>query len=194
MSSDLEKKSVKSNSLRAITVATQQQLIDALVVRGICFVHEQSMKSSFIFDGNDAQATHLLLYDGDEPIGASRLRWFKDFAKVERTCIRPEWRNPRTLKSFCDYIFETAARKGYDKMITYANPKLATMWQRLFGFRPVEGRPPFLIAGHDEPYIELVRHLDVPDDAITPQSDANRMFRIEGRWDEPTPIEMLGVN
>ena len=39
------------------------------------------MPAQHEFDGNDYQATHIIVYSGDEPIGTLRIRWFKDFAK-----------------------------------------------------------------------------------------------------------------
>ena len=51
-----------------------------------------------IFDGNDYQATHVIVYSGDEPIGTLRIRWFKDFAKFERTAFRKAYRNIHVLK------------------------------------------------------------------------------------------------
>ena len=49
-------------------------------------------------DGNDYQATHFVIYAKREPIGATRLRWFRDLAKIERTGFRPAYRNIRILK------------------------------------------------------------------------------------------------
>ena len=42
--------------------------------------------------------------------------------------------------------------------------------------------------GH-EPYIELVKRLSPPPDAITMGVDPKLLFRIEGHWDEPCAFE-----
>ncbi len=38
----------------------------------------------------------MIVYAGDEPVGTLRIRWFKDFAKIERTAFRE-----RTATSTC---------------------------------------------------------------------------------------------
>ena len=40
------------------------------------------------FDGSDYQSTHVIVYAGDDPVGTQRIRWFKDFAKLELTAFR----------------------------------------------------------------------------------------------------------
>jgi len=83
-------------------------------VKAICFMEERGIGADFTFDGNDMQATHMIAYDGKEPIGTVRGRWFRDFAKYERTSFRAAWRNPRVLKRCAEFTFEHVARKGFD--------------------------------------------------------------------------------
>jgi hypothetical protein len=65
-----------------------------------------------IFDGNDFQATHIVVYSGDEPIGSTRLRWFNNFVKMERTAVRKAYRNTRVLQRLGSCAVEHPARKG----------------------------------------------------------------------------------
>ena len=58
----------------------------------------------------------------------------------------------------------------------------------ILGFERMEGRPPVITDGH-EPYIELVKKLSPPPDAITLQTDPKVLFRIEGYWDKPSAFE-----
>ncbi len=53
----------------------------------------------------------------------------------------------------------------------------------MLGFKRVEGKQPVVFAGHPEPYIELIKELDVPENAITLASEATVIFRTEGEWD-----------
>ena len=177
------------NLLRTEIVTSYEQLLHAYALRAICFMEEHGVKAQQTFDGNDYQATHVIMYAGDEPIGTIRIRWFKNFAKFERTCFRQAFRNTHTLKAFASFIFDHVARKGYDKVITHAQPKYARLWRMILGFKKAEGKGPVYFDGHEEPYIELVKELTPPANAISDQTDATVLFRIEGFWDTPSEFE-----
>lgn len=70
------------NSVRMVVVTNGEQLLHAFAVRSICFMEETGLSAQQALDGNDYQATHIVAYSGDEPIGATRIRWFRDFAKI----------------------------------------------------------------------------------------------------------------
>jgi hypothetical protein len=187
------------NSIRIEIVTKYEQLLHAYAVRSICFMEEHGVPARHEFDGNDYQATHVVVYSGDEPIGTLRIRWFKDFAKFERTSFRKEHRDTHTLKMLAQFSFEHVARKGFDKVITHAQPKYARLWRILFGFKPAEGKKPVYFEGHDQPYIELVKELTPPDNVISESTDSIVLFRTEGFWDapsefEPAPPDIAGVN
>lgn len=179
------------NQIRAEIVTNYQQLMHAYAVRSICFMEEHGVKAAHEFDGNDYQATHAILYSGDEPIGTLRIRWFKDFAKLERTAFRKAYRNTHVLKAFAYFVFEHVARKGYDKVITHAQPKYARLWRITLGFKNVEGKKPVYFEGHEGPYIELVKELTPPPNAISESTDGAVLFRTEGFWDAPSEYERM---
>ena len=60
------------NQLRTEIVTTYEQLLHAYAVRSICFMEEHGVPARHEFDGNDYQATHVIAYAGDEPIGTLR--------------------------------------------------------------------------------------------------------------------------
>jgi len=177
------------NQIRTEVVTTYEQLLHAYAIRSICFMEEHGVKAQQTFDGNDYQATHMIVYAGDEPVGAQRIRWFKDFAKIERTAFRAAYRNMHVLKASSYFVFDHIARKGYDKVITHAQPKYARLWRIVLGFKNAEGKAPFYFDGHPEPYIELVKELSPPENAISLHTDTAVMFRIEGFWDAPSNFE-----
>jgi hypothetical protein len=177
------------NQIRVEVVTTPEQLMHAYAIRAICFMEEHGVSARQTYDGNDYQATHIIVYSGEEPIGTARIRWFRDFAKMERTSFRKEWRDSRTIKRCAEFIFEHIARKGYDRVITHAKPRYARLWRMLLGFKAAPGKEPVLFAGHDEPYLELVKELTPPKDAISPMTDATVLFRVEGFWDARSEFE-----
>ena len=105
------------NQIRTEVVTTYEQLLHAYAIRAICFMEEHGVPARHEFDGNDYQATHIIVYAGHEPIGTMRIRWFKDFAKLERLAFREAYRNTHALKAFVFFAFNHIARKGYDKAI-----------------------------------------------------------------------------
>lgn len=178
-----------NNMIRVEIVKSEEQLRHAYAIRAICFMEENGVLAAQAFDGNDLQATHIIVYAGDEPIGSQRIRWFRDFAKIERSAFRKAWRHPRNLKQSAEFIFAHIARKGYSRVITHAQPAYARLWRSVLGFKIVEGKAPVYFAGHEEPYLELVKELNVPDNAITQETDPSVMFRVEGEWDATSQFE-----
>jgi len=177
-----------NNAIRVEIVTNSEQLLHAYAVRSICFMEETGLAARRAFDGNDFQATHIVIYYGDEPIGSSRIRWFNGFAKIERTGFRKDYRNVRVLKQTADFMFAHVARKGYAKVITLAQTKYATIWVRVLGFRQVADRSPTL-SGDGETFIELVKDLTAPADAISIDTEPNVLFRVEGSWHVPSAFE-----
>lgn len=170
-----------SNSTRISVVTNSEQLLHAYAVRSICFLEETGLPANFVFDGNDFQSTHIIVYAEEEPIGAARIRWFNDFAKIERTAFRKAHRNPRLLKLCADFIFDHAAQKGYSKALTLAKPQFAAVWIRLLGFRRMSSEATTL-AADGEQYYELIKDIVAPSDAISIHTDPNVLLQIEGSW------------
>jgi hypothetical protein len=181
--------SIGHNSIRVEIVTTMEQLQHAYAIRAICFMEDTGLVVGHAFDGNDLQATHVIIYNDEEPIGALRIRWFKDFAKIERSAFRKAYRNPRHLKAAAEFVFKHIARKGYSRVITHASPLYARLWRILLGFKQVTDKPPAFYAGHDEPYLELIKELEVPENAITLDTDPAVLFRTEGEWDFASKYE-----
>src|ERR1700689_1446810 len=100
------------NQIRTEVVTTYEQLLHAYAIRSICFMEEHGVKAQQTFDGNDYQATHMRDYAGAEPVGAQRIRWFKGFAKIERTAFREALRNTHVLKASSYFVVGHIARKG----------------------------------------------------------------------------------
>ena len=191
MSNDAALKVQGHNSVRVEIVTNYEQMLHAYAIRSICFMEEHGVKARQTFDGNDYQATHVIVYADDEPVGTARIRWFKEFAKLERLSLRKAYRTKSILKSCCLVAIEHIARKGFDKIITHAKPEYARLWQILLGFKQVEGKAPIFFAGHDEPYLELVKVLKIPENAIGLDTDPTILFRIEGQWDKSSPFEVV---
>lgn len=160
--------------------------MEVFAIRATSFWESEQFPYDLAFDANDFQATHVLGYLGKEPIGAMRIRWFRDFAKIERTGFRPSHRGLAVIKPVHDFALAHIARKGYRQAITHAAPLYAKLWRMHFGWKPVN-KPPASYEG--ETYVELVHSLNVPLNAITVESSVEVLFRSEGYWDAPGKYE-----
>jgi hypothetical protein len=189
MNHNSQEKRLRFNHIRVEVVTKYDQLLHAFAVRSICFMEEHGVPALQTYDGNDYQATHVIAYAADEPIATARLRWFRDFVKMERTCFRKEHRGPRILQYCSEFIFDHVAQKGYDKLITHAKPKYARMWKGVLGFEMVPQKEPMYFANDAEPYLELIKHLDPHPRRISEQESVAVLFRVEGQWDKPSSFE-----
>ena len=68
-------------------VTTAAELNDAFTVRKIVFVDEQHVPEEEEIDQFEDDATHIVLYDGEQPVGAGRFRVIDGLGKVERICV-----------------------------------------------------------------------------------------------------------
>ncbi|MGE7693228.1 GNAT family N-acetyltransferase [Lysinibacillus sp. NPDC094177] len=77
-------------------VETTKEHEDAFAVRKQVFVEEQGVPLHLECDAEDASATHFIMYEGNDPVGAARLRSIEDDAvKIERVCILQDQRGKK---------------------------------------------------------------------------------------------------
>jgi predicted GNAT family N-acyltransferase len=167
---------------------TLEDLMQVVAVRSLVYIGEQSCPYDEEYDGNDfAGATHLILRCGQEPVGVARLRWFADFAKLERLAIRPEHRGLPKLMILARAAIGLAERKGYRRLMGHADARIVPFWQRSFGARVRRGRDG--VAFSDHSYTELEFDLRPPANAISVDADPLVLLRPEGDWDRPGVLD-----
>lgn len=164
-------------------VRTLDQLPQIYALRGIVYMGEQDCPFDEEFDGNDLSgATHLVARVGREPVGAIRIRWFADFAKLERAAVLRRYRESGVAHALWAASSAIAARKGYRQILGHIEPRLLGFWERCAGFRLREGRAPLFFS--DREYVEVVATLPARADAITLDAPPLVLLRPEGAWDE----------
>lgn len=174
--------------LRVRVARTLNDLMEVMTVRSLVYLGEQQCPYDEEYDGNDfAGATHLILSAGDEPVGVVRIRWFSDFAKLERMALRKEFRGGRTIFMLIREAFSLAERKGYRKIMGHAQRRVAPFWIRHFHGRIREQRGTFQFSDHD--YVEVEADLHPPADALHVDSDPMVLIRPEGEWDRIGVLE-----
>jgi predicted GNAT family N-acyltransferase len=171
----------------AVTVARSfDDLARVISVRSAVYLSEQECPYDEEFDGNDLVATNLIGYVGKEPAGCLRIRFFADFAKLERLAVRREFRNTRLSFQLVRAAIELCRVKGYQRMYGHAQKRLVNFWAR-FGFRLFEGGKELVFSDFD--YVEMVLDAARHPDAITIGTDPYVIIRPEGRWHVPGVLD-----
>ena len=177
--------------VRVRIVRTLEDFQKIVALRSLIYMAEQDCPYDEEFDGNDlAGATHLLAEVGREPVGCMRIRWFCDFAKVERSCVRPDYRSFRIGWVMMDTAIETIRQKGYTKVLGHAQAHLVGYWDR-YGLKPREGRESFVFS--DRAYREVLGVFPRHDKALHLDVDPLVLDRPEGEWDRPGPLDHSAV-
>lgn len=178
----------ENNALQVSVASTLNDLMQVIALRAIVYMAEQTCPFEEEYDGNDfAGATHLIVRRCGEPVGVLRLRWFADFAKLERVAVRREERGRTATLALIRAAIELAERKGYRKIIGHAQARLVPFWKRQFGFSPRNGRPAFAFSDHE--YVEMERELSPPANAVDIDCDPMMLLRPEGAWDRPGVLD-----
>ena len=177
------------NPGRKLSVAvarTFEDVMRAASIRAAVYMAEQNCPYEEEFDGNDFSATHLIGYVGDEPAGCLRIRYFADFAKIERLAVRGEFRTTRLAVSLMRAGIELCRAKGYRRIYAHAQKRLLNFFVRL-GFRQLEHGREFAFSDFD--YVEIVLDTTPHPRAIALGVDPYVMIRPEGRWHVPGILE-----
>jgi predicted GNAT family N-acyltransferase len=157
-------------------------LMAVFAVRSIVFVNEQSCPYHEEFDGNDHVATHVLATVDGEPVGTARIRFFGQFAKVERVAVRQEHRSSRLAFKIARYAFDFCRRKGFTTIYGQPERRLVPFW-RFFGAEELPAREELVFS--DREYQEMVLRLEPHESEIGLQSSSYVLNRPEGEWDQP---------
>ena len=175
----------RSTSVRV--ASSLSDLMQVVAIRGAVYLSEQSCPYDEEFDGNDFCAMHLIGSVDREPAGCLRMRFFADFAKLERLAVRHEFRGTSLALDICRAAKELARLKGYTRIYGHVQPRLVAFWKRL-GAKPMEARGPLVFS--DFSYTEMLVETEPHPHALSLASDPYVLIRPEGAWDRPGPLEL----
>jgi predicted GNAT family N-acyltransferase len=179
----------KNQSRPELQVRTVQRLDDLMkvfAIRATTYIDEQLCTFDEEFDGNDLCGTHLLGYVDGEPAGCVRIRYFSDFAKLERLAVRREYRNTRIMQAIARATINHCRNKGYAKLYGHARKDLVPLWNR-FGAKVMTTRPTFRFS--DIEFCEMLLEIEPSPDAVSLDSDPMVLIRPEGEWGRLGPID-----
>lgn len=164
-----------------------EDMMRVAAVRSAVYIGEQACPYDEEFDGNDLAATHLLALINNEPAGCMRLRFFGEFAKLERLAVRKEFRTSRTAFDLVRASVALCKEKGFRRIYGHAREDYLSFWQH-FGFKLKENGAPFAFSDHV--FVEMVDDIEPSPTALSLNDDPYRLIRPEGRWHVHGPLEM----
>jgi predicted GNAT family N-acyltransferase len=178
------------NESRAISVRIARDPNDLMLVtaiRSAVYLAEQDCPIEEEFDGNDLVAAHFIGFVGKEPAGCLRVRFFGEFAKVERLAVRHQYRRTRVSFKLVQASVDYVKRKGFRKIYGQAQDRLVDFWAH-FGAKPLGHNRKLTFS--DFSYTEMVLDIEPSADAITLESDPYVIIRPEGEWDTPGVLDL----
>ena len=183
---DTHHTSPKEGEITVSVARTLEDLMKVVSMRTSVYISEQACPYEEEFDGNDLSATHMLGYVGGELAGCLRIRFFADFAKLERVAVKREFRHTRLAFQLGRAAFDLCRMKGYRQIYGHAEKHLLNFWSR-FGFKVLEGGRELRFSDHQ--YLEILAEIEPHPDAIRIGADPYVTIRAEGRWHLPGILE-----
>ncbi len=111
-------------------VTTQDELLKAFCVRSIVFIEEQTCSYAIEHDELDYSAVHVLGEDGGEPFAAGRIRFFGEYAKLERIAVRKRWRERGLGHELVEFMIARAEELGFKRLKMHAQAYLCEFYRR----------------------------------------------------------------
>ncbi len=106
-----EKRSTSIHVARSLS-----DLMQVVAIRAAVYLSEQTCPYDEEFDGNDFCAMHLIGSIDNEPAACIRIRFFAEFAKMERLAVRHEFRRTSLAFDMVRAAKELCRIKGYTKI------------------------------------------------------------------------------
>ena len=109
-------------------------LQQAFEVRRQVFVREQDISEDLVFDGNDREALHMVVKDGERVIGTARVQFLTDKqAKLERMAILRRYRRKGIGKEMLLFLDTVWKDKQVQQVIIHAQLDVVPFY-KLCGF------------------------------------------------------------
>ena len=174
----------RTNHLQLKVVSTSEEQLQAFAIRTLVYIGEQNCPWAEEFDCNDYAATQVLGQIDGEPVATARIRWFGDFAKLERLAVRAEHRGAGHGRQLLEFLIDLCRAKGFAKVYLHAQSRLEPFYEQ-YGFCRVGG--PFSFS--DYHYVEMVAPIGPDRHTLSLRHGPHVLNRPEGAWDQIGVLE-----
>lgn len=126
--------SVRRMNLLQIQIAhSEEDIKRCFSIRKKVFVEEQGVPLSIEIDDHDQSATHLLVSQNGQAIGAGRFRWYDDkkTIKVERICMLPTHRGQGNGRELMQKVEEFAIQQKATQLLLNAQVTVLPFYEKL---------------------------------------------------------------
>ncbi|WP_028782091.1 GNAT family N-acetyltransferase [Thalassobacillus devorans] len=137
------------------TVENDQQLKDAFGVRRTVFIEEQQVPEDLELDEHDDSAVHFIGYENNEPIAAARLRFVEENGKLERICVKKEFRGRSFGRQMIEAMEKRIEKEGLKQAKLNAQTH-AEEFYRSLGYETISSQ--FMDAGI--PHVTMIKTLN----------------------------------
>ncbi|NUB90672.1 GNAT family N-acetyltransferase [Haloterrigena sp. SYSU A558-1] len=121
-----------TDDLEVRVADTERTREDAFTVRQTVFVEEQGVDEELEYDEHDETATHFVAYDGDEPVGAARLREYADgVGKIERVAVLESRREDGVGRAVMTAVEDRARADGLESLKLHSQTRAAGFYRSL---------------------------------------------------------------
>ena len=124
-------------SIEIKQITNSADLEQAFAIRRQVFCIEQNVSEEIEMDEFDEDATHILAYINDNPVGTARWRFTEDGAKMERFAVLNEYRGKGIGEALVNYTL--GKLKDYDCIYLNAQESVIKFYEK-FGFDVVGDR------------------------------------------------------
>lgn len=175
------------NSAAAITsiVRTIDQLQQAYAVRAVVFMGEQVCPYDEEYDGNDLCATHFIARVDGHIVGTLRVRFFANFAKLERLAVLPASRGYGVAAQLVTDALLHIQQKGYASFQLHAQTRFVRFWSKWA--RVSSKCDQFAFSDHE--YVVMHGSLPATASSLSQDTDPMILNRPEGEWAKPGVLE-----
>ncbi|MCC3355679.1 GNAT family N-acetyltransferase [Bacillus sp. REN16] len=135
-------------------INNNKELDDAFTIRKVVFVDEQNVPLEEEIDQFEEEATHVVLYDDNEPVGAGRFRVLDEYGKVERICVLASHRKKGAGNLIMHKMEDIAKEQGISKLKLNAQTHAENFYKKI-GYETVSGL--FMDAGI--PHVTMIKKL-----------------------------------
>ncbi len=111
-------------------VENDRELKEAFEVRRKVFVEEQGIAEYLEFDGNDGQALHMVVLDGERVIGTARVLFLAtNQAKLERMAILKPFRRKGIGRRLIYYLNENLSKRQVAQVVLHAQYSVVAFYK-----------------------------------------------------------------
>ncbi len=165
-------------------VKTDEERMQAMLVRALVYMGEQACPYEEEFDLNDHAATQIIGLCGKEPVLTARIRFFAGVAKLERLAVRKKFRGCGYGQQLLDFLMSFCQSKGFSKVYLHAQNGKQGFYLKN-GFTAINKS--FDFSGYA--YTEMVCDLELTNNFVGIAAGPMIMNRPEGAWHQVGPLE-----